>query len=43
MITQTFVPTAELLIPTETESNEADAEMETQPVTVEDRISKSSA
>ena len=35
-----FVPTAELVITTVTQTNEANAEIETQPVIIEDRISK---
>ena len=35
MITQIFIPTAELVIPTGTQNNEANAEIETQPVIVE--------
>ena len=34
-----FIPTPELVIPTETQTNEANADIETQPVT---RISKCS-
>ena len=37
-----FIPTAELVIPTGTQTNESNAEIETQPVTVEVRISKCS-
>ena len=40
MIAQMFIPTAELVIPTGTQTNEANAEIETQSTTVEDRISK---
>ena len=40
MIAQMFISTAELVIPTETQTNKANAETETQPATVEDRISK---
>ena len=40
VIAQIFVPTAELLIPTGTQTNEASAEIEMEPVTVEARISK---
>ena len=40
MITQIFNPTAELVIPIGTRNNEANAEIETQPVTVETKISK---
>ena len=42
MTAQMFISTAELLIPTETQNNEANAEIETQPVIVKDRIRKSS-
>ena len=42
MIAQFFISTAELVIPTGTQTNEANAEIETQPVTVEDKISKCS-
>ena len=42
MIAEIFNPTAELEIPTGTESNEANAEIETQPVTVGTKISKCS-
>ena len=38
-----FIPTAVLVIPTGTKTNNANAEIETQPVTVEDRINKFSA
>ena len=40
MIVQIFIPIAELLIPTGTQTNEANAEIKTQPVTVQDKISK---
>ena len=40
MIAQMFIPTAELVIATQT--NEANAEIEMQPVIVEARISKCS-
>ena len=40
VIAQSFIPTAELVIPTGTQTNEANAEIETQPVTVETKISK---
>ena len=40
VVTQSFSPTAELVIPTGTQTNEANTENETQPVTVEARISK---
>ena len=42
MIAQIFIPTAELAIPTETQTNEANAEIETQPVTIETKISRCS-
>ena len=32
-----FIPTAELVIPTGTQANEANADIETQPATVEAR------
>ena len=35
-----FIPTAELVIPIGIQTNQANAEIETQPVTVEARISK---
>ena len=40
VITQMFIPTAELVIPIGIQTNQANAEIETQPVTVESRISK---
>ena len=40
VVTQIFIPTAELVIPTGTQTNEANTKNETQPVTVEARISK---
>ena len=40
MIAQMFIPTAELVIPTVTQTNEANAETETQAATDEDRIIK---
>ena len=40
MIAQVFVPTAEFIIPTGTQTNQANAEIETQPVFVEVKISK---
>ena len=40
MIAQIFSPTAELIMPTGTKTNEANAEIKTQPVTVEAQISK---
>ena len=39
MIAQFFIPTAELVIPTGTQTNEADAEIETQPEIVDSKIS----
>ena len=39
VIPQIFIPIAELLIPTGTRANEANAEIETQPVIIEARIS----
>ena len=42
MITQIFIPTAELVMPTGTQTNEANAEIKTQPGTVEGRTSKCS-
>ena len=40
MISQIFIPIAELVIPTRLQTSEANADVETQPVIVEDRISK---
>ena len=40
MIVQMFNPTAELVILTETQTTEANTEIEMQPVTVETKISK---
>ena len=40
MIVQIFIPNKELVIPTGTQTNEANAEIETQTVTVEARRSK---
>ena len=40
MIAQIFIPTAELVIPTGIATNEANAEIETQPVIFETKISK---
>ena len=40
MIAQSFSPTAELVIPTSTQTNKANTEIERQPVTVETKISK---
>ena len=37
-----FLPTAELVIPTGTQTNKANAEIETQPVTIETKIKKCS-
>ena len=42
MITQIFIPTAELVMPTGAQTNEANAEIKTQPGTVEARTSKCS-
>ena len=38
VVAQIFIPTAELVIPTGTQTNEANAEIEAQPVTVETKI-----
>ena len=43
VIAQVFISTAGLVIPTVTQTNKAKAEIETQPVTAEAKISKSSA
>ena len=40
VIAQCFIPTAELVIPIGTQTNEANAEIETQPVIVGTKISK---
>ena len=40
MIVKRFIPTSELVIPARTQTNEGNGEIETQPATVEDRISK---
>ena len=40
VIAQVFIPTAELVIPTGTQTNEANVEIETQLVTAETKISK---
>ena len=40
MIAQIFIPIAELVIPTGKQTNEANAEIETQPVTVVTKIGK---
>ena len=37
---QIFIPTAELVMPTGIQTNEANAEIETQPVTVKTKTSK---
>ena len=42
VITQIFNPTAKLAIPTRIATNEANGEMETQPVTIEVKITKCS-
>ena len=42
MIPQICIPTAAFIIQTGTKTNEANAEIETQPVTVEIKISKCS-
>ena len=42
LITQIFIPTAELVIPTRIAASKSNAEVETQPVTVEAKISKCS-
>ena len=42
VITQIFIPTAELVIPTRIAASKVNAEIETQPVTVEAKISKCS-
>ena len=39
-IAQIFIPTAELVIPTGKQTNEANGETETQPVTVKTKLSK---
>ena len=38
MIVQIFIPTTELVIPTGTQTTEANAEIETQPVSIETKI-----
>ena len=40
VIAQKFIPTVELMIPTRTQTNEANTEFEKEPVIVEARISK---
>ena len=42
VIAQIFIPTPELVMPTGTQTNKANVKMETQPVTVETKINKSS-
>ena len=42
MVAQIFVPTAELVIPTEIATNVENAKIETKPVTSEAKISKCS-
>ena len=42
MIAQIFIPTEEVVIPTGIAINEANAEIEAQPVTVQTKISKCS-
>ena len=42
VVTQIFIPTAEHVMPAETQTNYANAEIETQPVAVETNISKHS-
>ena len=42
VIGQIVIPTAELIIPTETQTNEANTEIETQPGTSEFKIRKHS-
>ena len=38
VIVQMFIPTAELVMPTRTQTNEVNAEIEAQPVTVQTKI-----
>ena len=40
IITPIFTPTTELVIPTVTQTNKENAEIETQPMTVDAKISK---
>ena len=40
IIAQIFIPIAELVVPTGTQANEGNVEIETQPVIVETKISK---
>ena len=42
MISQIFISTADLVMPTGTQTNEENAEIETQQVTVQTKISKCS-
>ena len=42
MIAQILIPTAEHVIPTRTQTNEANAEIGTQAITIESKISKCS-
>ena len=42
MTAQVFIPSSELVIPTGTQTNEASAEIETQPVTVKPKTSSCS-
>ena len=42
VMAQMFIPTTELVIPIGTQTNEDDAEIETQPITVETKLSKCS-
>ena len=42
VIAQIYIPTEELVVPTGTQTNEANAEIEKQPVAVETKISKCS-
>ena len=42
VIAQIFIPTGELVIPTGTQTNEANTRIETQPITVEANLSKCS-
>ena len=42
MIVKMFIPTAELVIPTGTQTNEANAKTETQPVPAENKTRKCS-
>ena len=42
VITQMFIPTAELALPTGTPTNKTNAEMETQPLAAETKVRKRS-